>query len=326
MRGKMLTTLCSFSVCISMQNAVLAADQAPVVNASMPLASASASAPAAAPIAAPLTAAANAATTAPAPAPSATAPSPTAPSPTAPSPTAPSATAPSATAPSATVPSPAAPPAAPPAAAELAPTLSATKARTAVKTAAPAPKAAPADPKEIEEQLHDLVDTLKKVYNAAQSLQSECNRTYNADALDNVIMDPWMAGEPGLANVMSPPFPGALKALPARKKWVDYDQTQITHLLRMLTNEVNNIGAASSIDTSLKVTVEILQDNLQQVDEQYAHLNSLINPSTVDAKGQPNYDKTAITKTAQALKDETSGMNELRKRLLRQLKEVTKDK
>ena len=71
---------------------------------------------------------------------------------------------------------------------------------------------------------------------------------------------------------------------------------------------------------------EILQDNMQQVDEQYAHLNSLTNPSSTDAKGQPNYDKTAITKAAQALKDETSGMNELRKRLLRQLKDVAKDK
>lgn len=296
-----------------MQNAVLAADPAPVVNASTPPASVSASsstpAAAATPAAVP-TAAATAATTTTAP----TASAPTAPAPTA---SAPTASAPTATAPTA---------AAPTAAAAVAPALHSTKARTAVTTAAPAPKAPPADPKEIEEQLHDLVDTLKKVYNAAQSLQSECNRTYNADALDNVIMDPWMAGEPGLANVMSPPFPGAIKALPARKKWVDYDQTQITHLLRMLTNEVNNIGAASSIDTSLKVTVEILQDNLQQVDEQYAHLNSLINPSTVDAKGQPNYDKTAITKTAQALKDETSGMNELRKRLLRQLKEVTRDK
>ncbi len=188
-------------------------------------------------------------------------------------------------------------------------------------TNSPAP---PADPKAIEEQLHDLVDTLKKTYNAAQNLQSECNRTYNADALDNVIMDPWMEGQPGLAHVIPPPFSGALKALPARKKWVDYDETQITQLLRMLTGEVNAIGAASSIDTSIKVTVEILQDNLQQIDEQYARLDSLTKPTTTDAKGQPNYDKAAITKTAQALKDETSGLNELRKRLLRQLKEFSK--
>ncbi len=180
-----------------------------------------------------------------------------------------------------------------------------------------------ADPKAIEEQLHDLVDTLKKTYNAAQSLQSECNRTYNADALDNMIMDPWMEGQPGLAHVQ-PPFPGALKALPARKKWVDYDEAQITQLLRMLTNEINAIGPASSIDTSIKVTVEIMQDNLQQVDEQYARLDSLTRPATMDDRGQPNYDKAAITKAAQALKDETSGLNEIRKRLLRQLKEFSK--
>lgn len=180
-----------------------------------------------------------------------------------------------------------------------------------------------ADPKAIEEQLHDLVDTLKKTYNAAQSLQSECNRTYNADALDNMIMDPWMEGQPGLAHVQ-PPFPGALKALPPRKKWVDYDEAQITQLLRMLTNEVNAIGPASTIDTSIKVTVEIMQDNLQQVDEQYARLDSLTRPATMDDRGQPNYDKAAITKAAQALKDETSGLNEIRKRLLRQLKEFSK--
>ncbi len=176
------------------------------------------------------------------------------------------------------------------------------------------------DPEAIKEQLHDLVDTLKKVYNAAQNLQSECNRVYNADALDNVIMDPWMEGQPGLAHVLPPPFPGALKPLPARKKWVDYDQNQLTQLLRMLTNEVNAIGGASSIDSSIKVTVEILQDNLQQVDEQYERLNALTNPTTLDSKGEPVYDKAGITKTAQALKDETSGMNEIRKRLLRQLK------
>ncbi|RTL35597.1 MAG: hypothetical protein EKK48_28300 [Candidatus Melainabacteria bacterium] len=182
-----------------------------------------------------------------------------------------------------------------------------------------------ADPKAIEEQLRDLFDTIKKVSHAAQNLQSECNRSYNADAIDNLVMDPWMTGEPGLMNVMPPPFPGALKPLPARKKWIDYDQNQITQLLRILTNEVNALGGAASIDSSIKVTIEILQDNMQQVDEQYARLTALTNPSTSDAKGNPNYDKTAITRTAQALKDEASGMNEIRKRLLRQLKEISKD-
>lgn len=203
---------------------------------------------------------------------------------------------------------------------------SVTTSSTTVRPPVTAVAAPPADPKAIEEQLHDLVDTLKKVYTAAQNLQAECSRVYNADALDNIVMDPWMAGQPGLYNVMPPPFPGALKSLPARKKWIDHDQAQLTQLLRMLTNEVNAIGPASSIDSSIKVTVEILQDNMQQVDEQYARLNSLTNPSTTDAKGQPNYDKAAINKTAQALKDETSGMNEIRKRLLRQLKDIGKDK
>jgi hypothetical protein len=67
-----------------------------------------------------------------------------------------------------------------------------------------------------------------------------------------------------------------------------------------------------------------MQDNLQQVDEQYARLDSLTRPATMDERGQPNYDKVAITKAAQALKDETSGLNEIRKRLLRQLKEFAK--
>ena len=74
-----------------------------------------------------------------------------------------------------------------------------------------------ADPKAIEEQLHDLVDTLKKTYNAAQSLQSECNRTYNADALDNMIMDPWMEGQPGLAHVQ-PPFPWCAEGIATTKE------------------------------------------------------------------------------------------------------------
>lgn len=181
------------------------------------------------------------------------------------------------------------------------------------------------DPKAIEEQLRDLFDTLKKISHAAQNLQSECNRTYNADAVDNLVMDPWMTGEPGLLNALPPPFPDALKQLPARKKWIDYDQNQITQLLRILTNEVNALGGAASIDSSIKVTIEILQDNMQQVDEQYARLTSLTNPNSFDDKGNPNYDKKAITKTAQAFKDEASGMNEIRKRLLRQLKEISKD-
>lgn len=205
-------------------------------------------------------------------------------------------------------------------AADLPTSVSSTSTTAAPPPAAPTPARVTVDPEAIKEQLHDLVDTLKKVYNAAQNLQSECNRVYNADALDNVIMDPWMEGQPGLAHVLPPPFPGALKPLPARKKWVDYDQNQLTQLLRMLTNEVNAIGAASSIDSSIKVTVEILQDNLQQVDEQYERLNAMTNPTTLDSKGEPVYDKAGITKTAQALKDETSGMNEIRKRLLRQLK------
>jgi phage tail protein X len=126
-------------------------------------------------------------------------------------------------------------------------TTTVSTATTTAATPATTPAAAPApDPKAIEDQLHDLADTLKKTYNAAQNLQSECNRTYNADALDNMIMDPWMEGQPGLAHVQ-PPFPGALKPMPARRKWVDYDEAQITQLLRMLTNEVNAIGPASSL-------------------------------------------------------------------------------
>jgi hypothetical protein len=182
------------------------------------------------------------------------------------------------------------------------------------------------DPKLIENSLRDLGDTLKKVYSAANSLQAECNRVYNADALDNVIMDPWMEGQPGLAHVIPPPFPGALKPLPARKKWIDYDQNQITQLLKILTTEVNGISGASSIDTSIRVSVEIVQDNLQQVDAQYARLNALTNPSSLDDKGQPAYDKAAISKAAQALKDEASGLNEIRKRLLRQISEFDKSK
>lgn len=205
-------------------------------------------------------------------------------------------------------------------------TTTTTVSNATTPAAAPAttPAATPApDPKAIEDQLHDLADTLKKTYNAAQNLQSECNRTYNADALDNMIMDPWMEGQPGLAHVQ-PPFPGALKPMPARRKWVDYDESQITQLLRMLTNEVNAIGPAASLDTSIKVNVEVMQDNLQQVDEQYARLDSLTRPATMDERGQPNYDKVAITRAAQGLKDETSGLNEIRKRLLRQLKEFAK--
>lgn len=184
--------------------------------------------------------------------------------------------------------------------------------------------AATADPKVIEEQLRDMGDTLKKTYNAANSLQSECSRAYNADAIDNVIMDPWMAGQPGLANVIPPPFPGALKPLPPRKKWVDQDMTQLTQVLKILTTEINAVGAASSLDTSIKVSIEIMQDNLEQVDEQYARLNSLANPSTSDEKGLPNYDKIGMARAAQNLKDETSGINEIRKRLIRQIRELDK--
>lgn len=180
------------------------------------------------------------------------------------------------------------------------------------------------DPKAIESSLRDLGDTVKKVYRAATSLQSECNRAINLDAWDNVIMDPWSEGQPGLAAVEPPPFPGAMKPVPARKKWVEYDQNQVTQLLKILTSEINEISGASTIDPTIRVNVEVMQDTLQQVDAQYGRLNALTHPSAVDAKGQPGYDKLAITKTAQALKDETSGLNEIRKRLLRQISEFEK--
>jgi hypothetical protein len=179
------------------------------------------------------------------------------------------------------------------------------------------------DPKEVERQIRDLGDTLKKLFNAAHSLQLECNRVYNADAIDDLVMNPWVA-EPGLANLPAQPFPGALKPMPPRKKWVNHDETQITQLLRILTDEINEIAPVAKLDTSLKVSVEIMQDNLQQADAQYARLDALTNPSSRDAQGQPIYDKVAMTRATQALKDETSGINEIRKRLLRQLKEVEK--
>ncbi|HEY9677237.1 MAG TPA: hypothetical protein V6C76_04485 [Drouetiella sp.] len=196
---------------------------------------------------------------------------------------------------------------------------------TAKTTSAPSSVTATTpDRNAIEEQLRDLRDTLKRTYNAASSIQLECSRAYNADAIDDEIMDPWMAGQPGLRNALPPPFPDALKPLPARKKWIDNDQAQITQLLKTLTAEINTVSTAASLDTDLKVSSEIMLDNLHQVDSQYSQLVSLTNTTAVDERGQPAYDKIGIARAAQGLKDETSGLNEIRKRMIRQLKSVKK--
>lgn len=133
-----------------------------------------------------------------------------------------------------------------------------------------------------------------------------------------------MEGNSGLMGVIPPPFPGALKPIPPRKKWVDYDMNQITELLKMLTTEVTQITGASPLSPQVKASIDVMQDTLHQEYAQYEKLLALSNPTTVGTKGEPVYDTMSITKAAQALKDEASGLNEIRKRLLRLVKADTK--
>ena len=164
--------------------------------------------------------------------------------------------------------------------------------------------------------LLDLGETESKIMRAADELRVEFNRkVYNS--VDEYLMNPM-----GYPNMYVQPDRSDLKTLPPRKKWVDYAIAQLTHLAHIQDSEVAGASSLPGQSTATKVQCEILKDNSKQVDAQVQALTSLSQSPGGAQNPSPVYNRTEMLETIQALKDEASGLESIRKRLLR----ISKDK
>ena len=164
--------------------------------------------------------------------------------------------------------------------------------------------------------LLDLGETESRIMRAADELRTEFNRkVYNS--VDEYLMNP-----EGYPNMYVQPDRSDFKALPPRKKWVDYAIAQLHHLVNIQDSEVAEASSLAGQSTATKVQFEILSDNCKQVDTQVQALATLSQSAGSAQNSSPGYDRTKMLETIQALKDEASGLESIRKRLLR----ITKDK
>lgn len=178
------------------------------------------------------------------------------------------------------------------------------------------------DKTQVQEQIRDMSDTLKRIHHASGELHSEVNRrqmiSTGPDYMDQMIMDPWMSAYPGLNPTgMAAGFqnmkPGPL--LPPRKRYVDVSMTQLQQLITLLDTDVSNILAATqqgnANSDAIKAQMLIVSDAKNRIDSANQKLIAL-------TKGAP-YDNKAISTATEDIRDDVASINELRHRISKML-------
>jgi hypothetical protein len=156
---------------------------------------------------------------------------------------------------------------------------------------------------DLTNQLQDLGETLQRISHVISQVVGEYNQ-HGAD-LDQMIMDPWMEGNPGLAPMVAHSGP----LLPPRQKWVSYSVAELSKLIGMLQGDLARMSQNSPSNDKVKVQFEVLNDTKTQLSSDLQNLVALTQTNLND--------RTSVLKLCQALRDDASGMNEIRKRLLR---------
>jgi hypothetical protein len=158
----------------------------------------------------------------------------------------------------------------------------------------------------LTDQLTSLTETLRRLAHATSQLQAQYNQ--HGPDIDELIMDPVMSGNPGLTSWAATSGP----ALPADPKWVAYSVTELNKLNGMLIEELLKIKQSSVPDDKMKVQLMVLDDSAEQLKSDCLRLQNLTQTNLNDRKD--------VLKICQSLKDDISGINEIRKRMIRLLK------
>jgi ABC-type transporter Mla subunit MlaD len=156
---------------------------------------------------------------------------------------------------------------------------------------------------DLTNQLRDLGETLQRISRVISQVEGEYNQ-HGAD-LDQLIMDPWMEGNPGLAPMVAHSGP----LLPPRQKWVSYSVAELSKLVGMLQGDLARFSQDSFSNDKVKVQFDVLNDTKTQLSTDCQNLVALTQTNLND--------RISALKLCQALRDDASGMNEIRKRLLR---------
>ena len=173
--------------------------------------------------------------------------------------------------------------------------------------------------KQIEDQLSDFGETLKRINHAASELHSEVNRHQQVvtgpDVLDAAVMDGWGSASPGLYPggggwVNTEPGP----ALPPRKRFLDLSCAQLAQTMPLFdtdTGAINKFSQQFSSDDKLRAQIGVLNDECNEIDS--------LNTKMVSLTKAPPYDNKAISITAEDMRDQTESINATRRHVMKLL-------
>jgi len=167
------------------------------------------------------------------------------------------------------------------------------------------------------EMLRDLADSLRKLDHAATETVKEVNRHAPAQVnmqdvvteqvLNPFMYDPW---DPALnASLRNGPL------LPPRKKWLDFDVSQVAQVVGILQHEVSSlcppVSMSNTARDSFKVELGLMTEANGKIQSTSDQLKQL-------AQG-PNYDNEKIGKAAHDIRTAARTIEECRKRAVKAL-------
>jgi|GEM_PF-5224049 hypothetical protein len=167
------------------------------------------------------------------------------------------------------------------------------------------------------EMLRDLGDSLKKLEHATTETVKEVNRHAPApvnmqdivteQVLNPFMYDPW---DPALnASLRNGPL------LPPRKKWLDFDVSQVAQVVGILQHEVSSlcppVSLSNTAKDSFKVELGLMTEANGKIQTTSDQLKQL-------AQG-PNYDNEKIGKAAHDIRTAARTLEECRKRAVKAL-------
>ncbi|MBX9950319.1 MAG: hypothetical protein K2Y39_14215 [Candidatus Obscuribacterales bacterium] len=167
------------------------------------------------------------------------------------------------------------------------------------------------------EILRDLADSLRKLDHATTETVKEVNRHAPAQVnmqdvvteqvLNPFMYDPW---DPALnASLRNGPL------LPPRKKWLDFDVSQVVQVVGILQHEVSSlcppVSMSNTARDSFKVELGLMTEANGKIQSTSDQLKQL-------AQG-PNYDNEKIGKAAHDIRTAARTIEECRKRAVKAL-------
>ncbi len=177
----------------------------------------------------------------------------------------------------------------------------------------------------ILELLASMYTTLNQLNRAALDLQSEASQSEydGADLMTSaMVMQPMMGGPSGMPYVNKvSPNKDFSNVLPVRKKWVKFTYRQLMHVSGILNNEFAKLSYADFKDnqniSSYMAQCNVFSDTLDSVKGNIEKVKMLITHN--------NYDNKALYDNGKLISDDVNGLNEIRKRLIKDIKKLKLD-